>query len=395
MSRQTVLVSGAGIAGPTIVYWLSRRGFTPALIECASRFREGGYVVDFWGVGFDVADRMGLIPALRSQGYSFNRIEFVAKDGTTRSAVGGKTFQRTLGDRFFSIHRRDLAHAIYLAIEGRVETVFGDTVTAITQDAQGAHVTFARGKPRFFDLVIGADGLRSAVRAAVCGPCEDYERYLGYYAASFITSGYLRRNERTYLSYAAPGRQISRYGLRDDRTAFVFVFASPRLPAGVARDTTAQKQLLGRIFSREPWEEWLEIQKRLETCDDLYFDAVSQIVLPRWSHGRVALVGDAAYCPSLLAGEGAAFAMRGAYILARELERVAGAHVHAFANYERLFRRFMDGKQKSARRFASSFAPRSSLGLFVRDQVLRLGAIPAVGDWIMRRIVTDSFVLPD
>jgi len=394
MSRQTILVSGAGIAGPTLGYWLLRRGFTPVLIERAPRFREGGYIIDFWAAGFDVAERMGLIPSLRQVGYNFNRIEFVAKDGKRRSAIGGNSFKRVLGDRFFSIHRGDLAHAIYRSIEGDIDTIFGNSIVGIRQDADCAQVTFAHGVPRAFDLVIGADGLHSVVRSVVFGPQENFESYLGYYAASFIASGYPKRNEHTYLSYAAPSRQISRYGLRDDRTAFLFVFASRHPLPAMTHDMTAQKQLLCQTFSRDPWNEWREIERRLEACEDLYFDAVSQIVLPCWSQGRVALVGDAAYCPSLLAGEGAAFAMAGAYILAGELERAPGDYAQAFANYERRFRPFVEGKQKSARAFASSFAPKSPLGLFLRHQVLRLSAIPAVADWIMRRIVTDSFVLP-
>jgi 2-polyprenyl-6-methoxyphenol hydroxylase-like FAD-dependent oxidoreductase len=151
-----------------------------------------------------------------------------------------------------------------------------------------------------------------------------------------------------------------------------------------------------KINSRGPFTiEWPEIARRLDACDDLYFDAVSQIMLPCWSRERTVLIGDAAYCPSLLAGEGAAFAMAGAYIVAAELERVGGAYGPAFAEYERRFRPFIERKQQLARGFAASFAPRTSLGLFVRDQVLRLTAIPVIGDFLMRRFLGDDFVLPD
>jgi 2-polyprenyl-6-methoxyphenol hydroxylase-like FAD-dependent oxidoreductase len=395
MSQQTVLVSGAGIAGPTIAYWLLRRGFTPVLIERAPRFREGGYMIDFWGVGFDVAERMGLIPALRRAGYLIDRIKFVAKDGRQRSGLGGNAFQRTLGDRFLSIQRGDLAHAIYHMIENDVEAIFGDSIAAIRQNQDCVKVTFEHGRPRAFDLVIGADGLHSAVRTALFGPLEKFEHYLGYYAASFLTSDYPWRDEHTYMSYAAPGRQISRYALREDRTAFFFVFASQEKLTSPAHDLSTQKQILRQTFGREPWIEWPEIVRRLDACNDLYFDAVSQVTLPCWSQGRAALIGDAAYCPSLLAGEGTAFAMAGAYILVGELDRAGGDYAHAFAAYERSFRPFIERKQKSARAFASSFTPKSRFGLFVRDQVLRLSAIPAVADWLMRRYVADGFLLPD
>jgi 2-polyprenyl-6-methoxyphenol hydroxylase-like FAD-dependent oxidoreductase len=395
MSRPKILVSGAGIAGPTIAYWLLRRGFAPTLIERAARFREGGYIVDFWGVGFDVAERMGLIPTLRKAGYIIDRIAFVAEDGRQKSAVGDNMLERTLGDRILSIQRGDLANAIYRAIEHDVEMICGDSIAGISQEAEGVEVTFERASPRTFALVIGADGLHSTVRAALFGPQQKFERYLGYYAASFLASGYPERDEHAYLSYAAPGRQISRYALREGSTGFLLVFENPNKVADWAHDLAAQKQILRHVFSREPWIEWPQIERHLEACDDLYFDAVSQITLPSWSQGRTALVGDAAYCPSLLAGEGAAFAMAGAYILASELERAGGDFAGAFAAYERRFRPFVERKQKSARAFASSFAPKTSFGLFVRNQVLRLCAVPPVGDFLMRRFVADRFLLPE
>jgi 2-polyprenyl-6-methoxyphenol hydroxylase-like FAD-dependent oxidoreductase len=395
MSRQRILISGAGIAGPTVAYWLLRRGFEPVLIERAPRLREGGYIIDFWGVGFDVAERMGLIPALRTAGYVIDRIEFVGDDGRRRSALESDAFRRTLGDRFLSIHRGDLAKAIYGTISHEVETIFGDSITGIAQAADRIDVCFESGTIRAFDLVIGADGLHSSVRAALFGPGQSFERYLGYHAASFLTTAYPRRDEHTYLSYAAPGRLISRYALRDGLTAFLLVFESKQKLAHLAHDPAAQKQHIRQIFARDGWIEWPEIARRLDACEDLYFDAVSQITLARWSLDRAALVGDAAYCPSLLAGEGAAFAMAGAYILARELDRAGGDYVRAFAAFERGFRPFIERKQKSARAFASSFAPKTSLGLVVRDQVLRLSAIPVVADFLMHRFVADRFVLPD
>ncbi len=395
MSRPTILISGAGIAGSTLAYWLLRRGFTPVLIERAPRFRDGGYMIDFWGMGFDVAERMGLIPALRGAGYRIDRVEFVAGDGRLRSATGGNAFQRTLGDRFLSIPRGDLARVIYRAIGTGVETIFGECVAAMEQRTDGVEVSFAGGGSRVFDLVVGADGLQSGVRAALFGTREKFERYLGYYAASFVTRGYPKRDEHAYVSYAAPGRQISRYALRGDLSAFLFVFASDERMADRTRDTAAQKEILRRIFSREPWIEWSEIERRLDGCEDLYFDSVSQISMPSWSDGRTVLVGDAAYCPSLLAGEGSCFAMAGAYILAGEIERAGADYASAFAAYERCFRPFIERKQKSAKAFAASFAPKTAFGLFVRDQVLRLSAIPAVGDFLIRRFVEDRFVLPD
>jgi 2-polyprenyl-6-methoxyphenol hydroxylase-like FAD-dependent oxidoreductase len=392
-TSRSILISGAGIAGPTLAHWLLRRGFRPVLLERASRFREGGYVIDFWGLGLDVAQRMGLLARLREIGYLNDRITFVGASGGTRSTFGGAALRRALGDRFVTIQRGDLAHAIYETIEGKVEAVFGDSVQAIEQRPDGVDVVFAHGSPRSFDLVVGADGLHSSVRRAIfADACP--ERYLGYYAAVFVTKDYSERNEHVYLSYAAPGRQISRFASRENQTGFFFVFARPLRFSEGSLSLADQKQALVDEFDREPWVEWPEIKRHLAACDNLYFDAVSQIELPAWSAGRVALIGDAAYCPSLLAGEGSAFGMAGAYILAGELQQ-ADADPAAFAAYERRFRSFIERKQKAARAFASSFAPKTRLGLVVRDLVLRVGALPAVADHLMRRFLVNQFELPE
>jgi 2-polyprenyl-6-methoxyphenol hydroxylase-like FAD-dependent oxidoreductase len=255
-------------------------------------------------------------------------------------------------------------------------------------------VTFKSGSAREFDLVVGAGGLHSVVRSLAFPTGSAAERYLGYYAAAFVTKGYSKREEHIYLSYAAPGRQVSRFALRDGQTGFLLVFAKdervPRWETGIEE----QKAVLRAIFSRDSWIEWPEIEQHLMAARDLYFDAVSQIEMPVWSSGRVALVGDAAHGPSLLAGEGSAFAMAGAYILAGELERAKGNYAHAFAEYERKFRPFIVRKQKMARAFAASFTPKTSLGLVVRDIVLHLAAIPAVADYLMRSFVSDRYSLP-
>lgn len=395
MPRRTVLIAGTGIAGTTLAHWLLKRGFDPVLVERAPHFREGGYIIDFWGLGFDVAQRMGLLSALREQGYVNDCIVFVDANGAVRSRMGGDVFRRALKDRFLSIQRGDLARTIYDTVRDEVETVFGDELVRLVQTEERVDVVFRSGRSRSFDLVVGADGLHSTMRAAIFEPGAPFERYLGAYAAAFVTRGYARRDERTYLSYGAPGRQISRFALRDDATGFLFVVRKDGHDPALARDPSRQKRALVEAFADEAWIEWPEIRRHLEDASELYFDAVSQIEIPRWSQGRVVLVGDAAWCPSLLAGEGSSFAMAGAYILAGALERFAGDHAAAFAHYEHTFRPFMTEKQKSARQFVASFVPATRVGLALRDAVLKLTAIPFIADLLMRRFVSDRFVLPD
>ncbi len=393
MKRGSVLISGAGIAGPTLAYWLSRRGFRPTLVERAPHFRKGGYMIDFWAVGFDVAERMNLLPRLREVGYSFNRIKFVDERNRVRSEFGGAALLRVLGDRFISLPRGDLAKAIFDSVAGDTEIIFDDSVTAMREDSSGVEVMFERSPPRRFDLVAGCDGLHSIVRKIVFGPGTRFEKYLGYYAASFLTANYPRREELVYFSYGAPGRQISRYALRDNMTAFLFVFEQDR-QSGEQLSSKQARHLVKETFAKEAWIEIPEILRRLETCEHFYFDAVSQIHMPQWWNGRTVLVGDAAYCPSLLAAEGAAFAMAGAYILAGELARADGNYAQAFRAYEERFRPFIERKQRGAENFASSFTPSTKFGLFIRDLVLRSASFPWVADWLMRRYVSDQFDLP-
>ncbi len=395
MKGKSILISGAGIAGPTLAYWLERRGFEPVLVERAPHFREGGYMIDFWGLGFEVAERMGLVPRLREVGYVIDRLKFVDEQNRVRSELGGDVLTSALGEKFVSLPRGDLAKAIFDLIDGKVETIFDETISTIEETPDGLEVKFERTGSRRFDLVAGCDGLHSVVRTAVFGPEQKFEKYLGYYTASFLTNNYVPRDARTYLSYAAPGRQISRYALRGERTAFFFVFAQE---ARLDRDRQEEdaRPLLHETFGRDAWVEIPEILRRLDACNDLYFDSVSQIQMPQWSRGGCVLLGDAAYCPSLLAGEGASFAMAGAFILAGELERAEGDYARAFAAYEERFRPFIERKQRSAAQFAGSFAPRTRFGLFVRDQVLHLAArFRPVTNWLMRRFVNDRYTLPD
>ncbi|HEY5347518.1 MAG TPA: FAD-dependent monooxygenase, partial [Rhizomicrobium sp.] len=318
MQNRKTLIAGAGIAGTALAWQLLERGFEPVLIERAPAFREGGYMIDVWGTGYDLVERYGLLDAARRRAYDFDRMAFVDAKGRQVSGFGGEAMRRAMQGRFFSIPRGDLARVLYERIDGKVETLYGASIEALREDASGVEVTLSNGETRRFDLVIGAEGLRSRLRARVFGAEERFEKFLGYCAASFIAPDYPHRDEGIYLSHAVPGRQISRYAMRGGRTAFLFVFAEDAPPA--AYDIAAQKALIAARFGGDGWET-PQILACLAAADELYFDNVSQIRMPHWSRGRVALIGDAAYCPSLLAGAGSAFAMLGAYVLAGELQR--------------------------------------------------------------------------
>ena len=394
VENRNILISGAGIAGPTLAYWLLRHGFTPTLVEHAASPRMGGYMIDFWGVGYDVAERMRILPALREDGYQLEEVRLVDAAGHRVAGFDAGVFQTGTHGRFVSLLRGDLARRIYERVEGHVETLFGDSITALDDDAAGVTVTFRHAAPRRFDLVVGADGLHSNVRHLLFGDGARCESYLGYYAASFMTQGYPHRDENRYVSHAMPGRQVARYALRGDRSAFFFILAHDTPLALAEHDLAGQKAVLREALAGSAWE-CDEILERLAQVDELYFDHVAQAHVPHWSKGRVVLLGDAAYCPSLLSGQGSAFAMAGAYELAHALAANNGNHELAFEEYQRRFKPFVDRKQGEAKRFGWWFAPGTALGVRLRNLTTDLLGMPYIGERLVANMLGDRFDLAE
>jgi 2-polyprenyl-6-methoxyphenol hydroxylase-like FAD-dependent oxidoreductase len=393
MATKTVLISGLGIAGPTFAYWLKAAGFEPTLIERSPALRSGGYVIDFWGLGYDVADRMGLLAEIDRVGYHFRELRIVDSKGKRVSGFGSNVFRELTGGRYVTIRRSDLSRILFDTIMNDVEVVFGDEVAGLKEQTDFVQVTFKRGSPRRFDLVVGADGLHSAVRRLAFGSQDRFEKRLGYMVAAFECSGYRLRDENVYVMYCQPGRMLGRVALRQDRTLFLFVFAAGDDEQLNLCEPIVQKAALYEVFGDGKWET-TRILAELERTPELYVDRVSQIRMPTWSNGRVALVGDAAFCVSLTAGQGAALAMTAAYVLAGELGKAGERYEIAFRNYERTLRAFIESKQKGAALFATAFAPRRRWGLFARNQITKVSAIPGVARLLFGRDIVDSLKLP-
>lgn len=269
-----IAINGAGIAGPTLAYWLHRCGHEPTLIEKASKLRTGGYVIDFWGVGYDMAERMGILPDVLKAGYSVKDLRLVNSAGRRTAGFSTEVFRRMVGGRFTSLPRGDLAAAIFQTIENRVETSFGDGITGLQEHETGIRASFEHGPAHDFDLVIGADGLNSKIRELTFGPHSQFEKQLGYYVAAFNVDNYQPRDELVYVSYTIPGRQVARFALRDGRTMFLFVFGAEHLGGPEPRDLAERKALVHRVFDDAGWE-CPQILKAMNDIDDIYFDSVS------------------------------------------------------------------------------------------------------------------------
>ena len=391
-----VLISGAGIAGPTLAYWLAHYGIQSTIVEVAPKLRTGGYIIDFWGAGFDIAERMGLVPELLQKGYVLKELKVVDRSGKRVASFPVESFSRVTHGRYMSIPRSELSASIFGRIQNQAETIFGDSIAAIEQDGKGVRVKFEHGGTRDFDVVVGADGLHSRVRELVFGPENQFESYLGLKAAAFQIQGYTPREELAYVMYTEVGKQMARFTMRGDVTLFFLTFADqdPSIPGQIE----AQKTFLRKHFDSNQWE-CREIMEALSVSKDLYFDRVSQIRMDPnaglWSRGRVTLVGDSAFCVSLLAGQGSALAMVAAYILAGEMHRSRGDFSAAFSRYHELFGPFVQKKQKAALGFAGTFAPKSKAAIFLRNQVFNLLRIPVVADIVGGRGFADNIVLPE
>lgn len=364
----TVLVSGASIAGPALAYWLDHHGFDVTVVEKASRIRGGGYAIDIRGTALGVVERMGVLPELRRAHVDTRQLSFLDADGSTIAATRP---EYVLGDdgHDIEVRRGDLADSLYRLTRDSVEYVFGDSIAGLDDRGDHVDVTFQGGGRRRFDLVVGADGLHSNTRGLVFGPEEQYHRYLGRAFAGFTLPNDFGL-EREAVIWNVPGRgaAIYAYGARETVHGFL-VFKMDEPPFGAFRDPEAQRDLVAATFPDRQWEV-PRLVAAMREADDLFFDIVSQIHMPTWSKGRVALVGDAAYAPSFLSGQGSSVALVGAYVLAGELATRAD-HAAAFAAYEDVMREFVTVNQAIATTGSTVVTPHTQEEVDARNQALR------------------------
>ncbi|MEZ5969992.1 MAG: FAD-binding domain [Hyphomonas sp.] len=389
-----IAISGAGVAGPALAHWLLRTGHEPTLIEEAPEFRAGGYVIDFWGIGYDVIEKMGILPEVLARGYQVQEVRLVKGSGAKAAGFSADVFRRMTHDRFTSLPRGDLAEIIYDSVKDKAETLFGNSVTKVQDMGDAVSVTLLSGETRNFDLLVGADGLHSNVRRLVWGEQEAFERPVGFHVAAFVCSDYRHRDEDAYVSFAVPDLSISRFALRDNRTLALFIFGNDRMTGPMPHTTADKKALLHQIFAGAGWETH-DLLDAMDETNEIYLDRVSQSVVPSWSKGRTVLIGDAAACPSLLAGEGTGLAIAEAYVLAGELKQAGSDLPAALRAYETRLRPFLEGKQKAALAMASTFAPKTKFGIWLRNMATHLMVIPPIADMFVGDSVKDDVDLPD
>jgi 2-polyprenyl-6-methoxyphenol hydroxylase-like FAD-dependent oxidoreductase len=352
VSGTRVLVAGASIAGPALAHWLHRRGAEVTVVERAPGLRPGGQAVDARGVAKEIIWRMGLDAAVRAARTETAGAYSVDADGnvleTYRADDDG-------GDGFIAeieILRGDLSQVLHDDTRDSVEYVFGDRIAELRQDPDGVDVVFAGGDRRRFDLVVGADGLHSALRAMVFGPREPFLRHLGHVMAFYSVPNEFGL-DRWLIEYQESGRSAGLRPIQDaTRGMAMFSFLSADLDVD-HRDVAAQKRLLRERMAGFGW--WTPgILAHLDDTPDFYLDQVAQVVMDRWSSGRVGLLGDAAFSSSPLSGQGTGLALVGAYLLAGELAAAGWDPEAGFAGYEERMRSFVEANQEIGRLHAAS-----------------------------------------
>jgi 2-polyprenyl-6-methoxyphenol hydroxylase-like FAD-dependent oxidoreductase len=373
-----ILISGAGIAGSTAAYWLAKGGHDVTVVEQSGGMRSSGSPVDVHGPAYDVAERMSVTARLRAADTGVRNIVFV----DARGRVAGHVDFRSawFEPDHVELPRGDLATILLDAVPDDVEVLLGNAITALDQNEDGVTVAFEHGPDRRFDLVIGADGVHSAVRALAFGPEEQFTRHLGVYVATLPLDEFGAGED--VVMYNTPGRSVAIHPAGGHGGA-AFMFRSPAIAHFDHRDLDQHKGLLIDAYAGAGWRV-PELLDRVRAADDLYFDSVSRVRVPGWSRGRVTLVGDAAACVSLF-GDGSSLAMTGAYTLADALSGDIG---HGLRTYEARHRPLTDSKERGVRLATSLLVPATATGVRLRNLAIRLWPLIAAAQRGGHRLVS-------
>ena len=283
MRNRDVLISGAGVAGQALAYWLRRLGFTPVVVERAPAPRDGGQAVDLRGAAIEVARRTGILDAARAARTGTRGMSYVSSAGKRLASLNGAF--GVIDPQDVEIVRGDLVGILYQAARNDVEYIFDDSISSLTDAADGVMVTFERSAPRTFHLVVGADGLHSRVRSLAFGPESRFIGHLGLYLSVFTIPNDLEL-DYWQLIYVTPGKSVTVTSARGNREArAIFFFASGPLDYDY-RDRGQQQELLAAAFAGEGWEV-PGLLAAMREAPDFYFDSVSQVRMGSWSAGRV------------------------------------------------------------------------------------------------------------
>lgn len=354
MKDKRILISGAGIAGFTLAYWLKQRGFSPTIIEKHPYVRGGGYKVDVRGTALEVAKRMGIYQDLLEANVNLVSSKFVSSDQKVFEFDGDILGHSSEGE--IEINRWDLAQILSKKV-GEIEIIYGDSITSI----DGKMIHFEQREPREFDIVVGADGQYSNVRRLAFGEDETFLKRYGIQFCVFPIPNIFEL-ERCEIVYFDSGKLATAYAVENHSYACL---------AFKSEDEALSVDNLKAIFENEfqglGWEVPLLVSLMKES-NDCYFNSIAQVRMPFWSKGRVALIGDAAHSVQAM---GTSLAMIGAYVLAREIDESNGDYALAFESYEKAMRNLVEASQELAENNQQAFT-QSSIRMKIQLYLMRI-----------------------
>ncbi len=389
--KSKVLISGAGVAGLTLAILLKEQGYQPLVVERDKAVCDEGYMMDFFGSGWDVAERMGLAPQLRAIRYPIDTLQFVDASGGIYTSVPIDRVRRALDDKYVYLRRSDLERILYeRAVAAGVEIRFGSVITALQETANAMRATFVDGTVAEFALVFGADGVHSGVRRLVFGDARQFERFLGGYVAAYHLDRHKFEIGRALKLYEETDRLAAFYPLDAARMDATYVFRHDEVDI-------LPEERLGFVRKEFKGAGWIAeaMLKAYKAAEPIYFDSLTQIVMPHWHRGRVVLLGDACGCLTLLAGQGSHMAMAGAYVLARELKGHGEDFPGAFAAYVAKIKPEVSARQTEAARFARIFIPSRRSRPWLRRLVIKAMfnplLLPLVFRWFGAKSVLEGY----
>jgi 2-polyprenyl-6-methoxyphenol hydroxylase-like FAD-dependent oxidoreductase len=335
-----VLISGASITGPALAWWLHRFGIVATIVEKVSVPVKGGHAVDVRGAATDVLRAMGLEAVAAARRTTMKGTSVLDAQGnevwrSEEMTISGGSF----GEDAIEILRDDISEVLVEALPEEVEIIYGDRVTALLEEADGILVSFDKGNPRKFDVVVAADGIRSEIRGMVFGPEGDFLRPFNVARAPFSVPNTLGVTD-WQIQYRDGADNCMIYTARKNRELRV-CFGFSATPEEVAVDRAGQLALVRARCGNLGWK-LPEPLAAMDTLPDFYIGAIAQVKMDHWTRGRVALCGDAGYCPSPFTGQGTSIALVGAQVLASELARAQDDIAGAFARNEARIRPFVE-----------------------------------------------------
>lgn len=388
MSTKKILISGAGVGGLTLAYFLKQKGFNPVIIEKAASLRDGGYMIDFFSSGISVAEKMGIIDQLKEKDHHSNIIFQQNEKGEKQFTLNMSGFRKSVKGKLFNFLRTDLVDVLYRKIKGNVAIRFSTSIQNITQDSDKVMVTFEDGKEESFDLLVGADGLKSNVREKVYDPEKIEKRFLDYYVCALEHHIPINIDKGEVLSMLCPKRQIMTYDTGNGISNSLLVFKSPMLEhLSIKKEVEILKNEFAGFASPVP-----EIIKEASKKKELFFDQVTQIrIHDKWHKNRVVLIGDAAFCITLLSGQGSSMAMTAAYVLSEQLDKHKNDHETAFEEYEKLLRPMIEKMQKKAVKNSATFVPASRFSLWIRNLLTPLVFKKVFAGLLIKQLGANNF----